>query len=219
MAEQKKSKEELKKERDIHMAQLAIKQALTCFMKQSNEEAPASLKQYWDSLDTAAWQLHLQYFTKELKKIKKLSVKEKLLDLETYIQDCKKLVPSFKRSKEEVLLMGALGQLDVSEFVSTFAALPSNREKLDRKVQKQLKLLDFQDIQDLDRLDELTEALDKPKIKKNEIDAIEKEITEIDQRVGKRKLIREDLALRLVEWKSRGTIDIAAEDGGFRLDA
>jgi len=158
-------------------------------------------------------------FTQELKKYKQAKVKEIIFDVNNYIKDCKRLVPKFNRSKEEVLLMVAIGQIDVGEFFGIVGNLPNNREKLDRKIHKQIKMLDWQDAQDLDHLDELTEKLDNPRIKKKEIDQIDSEIQRIEDQIQARKSKRDELAIKLVEWKARGNIDIAASDGSFRLDA
>jgi predicted RNase H-like nuclease (RuvC/YqgF family) len=158
-------------------------------------------------------------FTSEIKSYKQVSVKKILFDLDHYVKDCRKLVPDFKRTKEEVLLMIALGQIDAKEFINNLAALPSNREKLDRKIHKQIKELDWQDDQALIKLDELTKKLDEPKIKKSEVEKIDSEIKLIESQINERKLKREELAIKLVEWKARGNIDIAGEDGQFRLEA
>ncbi len=213
-----KTAAELREEHNRMMARAAIKVAVLSFINQKREEVPEELQSYWDSLDTTAWAQHLLYLKAELKTYSQKRVKELLLDLENYITDCKRLVPGFARSREEILLMVAIGQIDIKEFVGTFSQLPSNREKLDRKLHKELKMLDYADDMDLKRLDELTLMLDKPRIKQKEVDEIEKEITAIDQTIQARKSTREGIAIKLVEWKARGTIDIA--DGKkFRLDA
>ena len=97
--------------------------------------------------------------------------------------------------------------------------LPSNREKLDRKIHKQIKELDWQDDQALRDLDALTKRLDEPRIKKDDIEKIEKDIKSIEQNIQARKKKRDELAIKLVEWKARGNIDIPGDDGKFRLDA
>ncbi len=213
-----KTTAEIRAEYEQMMVRAAIKVAILSFINQKHEVIPEDLQGYWDSLDAFAWAQHLKYFKQELKTYKQQRVKELLLDLDNYIIDCKRLVPAFNRSREEVLLMVAIGQLDIKEFVGAFSQLPSNREKLDRKLHKELKLLDYADDLDLKRLDELTLMLDKPRIKKKEVDEIEKEISAIDTSIQVRKGKRESMAIKLVEWKARGNIDIA--DGKkFRLDA
>ena len=216
---QEKSAEEIKAENDLMMAKAAIKTALLSFNSKEAPQIPPELSQYWNSLTTHEWREHLLLFARELKKYKQPKVKTILFDIENYVKDCKKLVPSFKRTKEEILLMMAIGQIKSSDFIETLSQLPSNREKLDRKIQKQIKVLDWEDSQDLDKLDDLTKQLNNPKIKKSEIEKIEKQITGIEQNIEKRKSIRDGLAIKLVEWKTRGTIDIAGMDGQFRLDA
>jgi len=213
-----KSSAELREEHDRLMARASIKVAVLSFINQKQETISEELQTYWDSLDATAWAQHLKYFKQELKTYKQAKVKELLLDLDNYITDCKRLVPAFNRSREEVLLMVAIGQLDIKEFVGAFTQLPSNREKLDRKLHKELKMLDYADDQALKRLDELTLTLDTPRIKQKEVDAIEQEIAEIDRSIQERKTKRESISIKLVEWKTRGNIDIA--DGKkFRLDA
>ncbi len=214
-----KTAAELREEHDRLMARASIKVGVMSFINQKRDAVPEELPAYWDSLDPAAWAKHLQYLKLELKTYSQKRVKELLLDLENYITDCKRLVPAFNRSREEVILMVAIGQIDIAEFVGAFSQLPSNREKLDRKLHKQLKMLDYEDDQALKRLDELTLMLDQPRIKKREVEEIETEIAGIDRSIQARKALREQLAIKLVEWKARGTIDIAAEDGKFRLDA
>lgn len=213
-----KTAAELRAEHDKNMSRLAIKVGVLSFINKKQEAVPEELQAYWDSLDAAAWAQHLRYLKQELKTYKQKKVKELLLDLNNYITDCKRLVKGFNRSPEELILMVAIGQIDVKEFIGTFSQLPSNRVKLDRKLNKELKMLDYADDQDLKRLDELTVLLEKPRIKQKEVDAIENEITLIEQSIHARKAQRESIAIKLVEWKARGTIDIA--DGKkFRLDA
>ena len=115
--------------------------------------------------------------------------------------------------------MVAIGQIDVEEFIQIMSLAPENREKLDRKIEKQIKKLDWEDDQDLSRLDELTVELENPRIKKSDVEKIDKEIDQIEKKIQARKSKRDALALRLVEWKARGNIDIAGEDGSFRLEA
>jgi len=215
----KKSKKELEAEKLLYMARLAIRHSILIFAKGEYEEPPAELREFWDKLNQQEWANHLKLFSSELKTYKQVSVKKILFDLDHYVKDCRKLVPSFKRTKEEILLMIALGQISAKEFINHLSGLPSNREKLDRKIHKQIKELDWQDDQALLRLDELTKQLDEPRIKKTEVDKIDSEIKIIENRINERKLIREELAIKLVEWKARGNIDIAGEDGQFRLDA
>lgn len=215
----KKSKAELKAQRDIMMARAAIKHALLCFSQSKNQVPPQELKDFWFALNPETWREHLQLFTKELKKYKQVGVKKLLFDLEHYIKDCRKLMPEFKRTKEEILLLVAIGQLEPSEFIEHLDVLPSNREKLDRTIHKQIKELDWQDDQALRDLDALTKRLDSDKIKKEEIEKIEKEIKAIEVKIQERKKKRDELAIKLVEWKARGNIDIPTGDGKFRLDA
>jgi|GEM_PF-3200886 hypothetical protein len=217
--EPKKTKKELEAEKLHYMAKLAIRHAVLIFAKGEYEEPPAELREFWNSLNQQDWLNHLKLFTSEIKTYKQVTVKKILFDLDHYVKDCRKLVPDFKRTKEEVLLMIALGQINAKEFINNLAALPSNREKLDRKIHKQIKELDWQDDQALVKLDELTKKLDEPKIKKSEVEKIDVEIKLIENQIGERKLKREELAIKLVEWKARGNIDIAGEDGQFRLDA
>jgi hypothetical protein len=215
----KKTKAELKAEHDLLMARAAIKHAIQCFAKGANQVAPDELKNFWLSLDPSSWQEHLKLFTTELKKYKNVAVKKILFDIDHYVKDCRKLMPDFRRTKEEILLLVAIGQIKPSEFVENLEVLPSNREKLDRKIHKQIKELDWQDDQSLRDLDKLTKKLDSDRIKKDEIESIEKEIKAIEVSIQERKKKRDDLAIKLVEWKSRGTIDIPTGDGVFRLEA
>ena len=215
----KKTKAELKADNDLMMARVAIKHALVCFSKGVNLPPPEELKQFWFALEPDSWKEHLKLLTKELKTYKQVGVKKLLFDLDHYIKDCRKLMPDFKRTKEEILLMTAIGQLKPSEFVEHLTALPSNREKLDRSIHKQIKELDWEDDQALRDLDSLTKRLDSDRIKKDEIEKIEKEIKAIETSIQGRKSKRDDLAIKLVEWKSRGNIDIPTGDGKFRLDA
>ncbi len=218
--EPKKTKAELKAELDLMMAKAAIKHAVVTFAKgMMLDQPPAELKAYWDSLDTEGWQKHLQIFSVELKKMKNVAIKKILFDIEHYIKDCKKLVPGFRRTKEELLLMVAIGQFEVKEFLGNLSTVATNRERLDRKIHKQIKELTWEDDRALERLDELTKKLEEPKIKKDDIEKIETEIKEIENNITIRKQKRDDLAIKLVEWKARGNIDIAGQDGSFRLDA
>ncbi|MEY3370346.1 MAG: hypothetical protein RLZZ361_1016 [Cyanobacteriota bacterium] len=215
----KKTKKELEAEKLLYMARLSIRHSILIFAKGEYQEPPAELQEFWDSLNQQDWSNHLKLFTSELKTYKQVTVKKILFDVEHYVKDCRKLVPNFKRTKEEILLMVALGQIDAKEFINHLSGLPSNREKLDRKIHKQIKELDWQDDQALIRLDELTKKLDEPRIKKSEVDKIDSEIKLIENQISARKLKREELAIKLVEWKARGNIDIAGEDGQFRLEA
>lgn len=215
----KKTKKELEAERLRYMARLAIRHAVLIFAKCEYEEPSTELKDFWASLTTEDWLNHLKLFSSELKTYKQVSVKKILFDLEHYVKDCRKLVPDFKRSKEEVLLLIALGKINIKDFISNLSALPSNREKLDRKIHKQIKELDWQDDQALLKLDELTKRLDEPKLKKAQMEKIDAEIKTLETQINERKLKREELAIKLVEWKARGNIDIAGEDGQFRLEA
>jgi hypothetical protein len=216
---EKKTPEELRAELELLMAKAAIKTAIVSFDKGVNQVAVPELKEFWKSLDTEGWKKHLELFKKELKTYKHVIVKKILFDLDHYIKDCRKLVPGFARKREEVLLMVAIGQIKVADFNENLSNLPNNREKLDRKIHKQIKELDWQDDLSLIRLDELTTKLDQPRIKKSEIEDIEAEIAKIENDITGRKAKRDELAIKLVEWKARGNIDIAGDDGKFRLDA
>jgi predicted RNase H-like nuclease (RuvC/YqgF family) len=115
--------------------------------------------------------------------------------------------------------MIAIGQIKVEEFLEHLENLPSNREKLDRSIHKQIKELDWEDDVALFKLDELSKRLDQPRLKKDEMTKIENEIKQIEDQIAERKKKRDELAIKLVEWKARGNIDIASQDGKFRLDA
>ncbi len=219
MASEGKSKAELKFERDLMMARAAIKLAVVAFAKGKRDQVPEDLAVYWKDLNTQGWKDHLELFTKELRIYKQVAVKKILFDLKNYIKDCRKMVSSFRRTPEEILLMIAIGQIEPVEFINNLKTLPSNREKLDRQIHKQIKELDWLDDQALSQLDELTKQLDEPRLKKSEVEKIEADIKYIDSKIQERKLKREELAIKLVEWKVRGNIDIASEDGRFRLDA
>jgi 23S rRNA pseudoU1915 N3-methylase RlmH len=214
-----KTKEELQEEFETLMAKAAIKTAIVSFDKGENQKAPEELQEFWRTLNNDTWLTHREKFAKELKTYKNVTVKKILFDLEHYVRDCRKLVPGFQRTKEEILLMVAIGQIKVKDFNENLANLPNNREKLDRKIHKQIKELDWQDDLSLIRLDELTAKLDQPRIKKSEIEDIEAEIAKIENDIASRKTKRDELAIKLVEWKARGNIDIAGDDGKFRLDA
>ncbi len=217
--EKKLSKAELKAQEDLLMAKAAIKLAITSFSKGKRDDLPDELELYWSKLDKNGWQNHLKIFTQEIKKSRIVVIKKILFDLENYIKDCRKLVPDFKRSREELLLMIAIGQIDPKSFTERLDPLPSNKEKLDRKIHKQIKELDWLDDIALIRLDELTKDLDKERIKKDEMARIEEEIKKIENEISERKSKREELAIKLVEWRARGNMDIASADGKFRLDA
>ncbi len=217
--EPEKTAEQIKEELDLLMAKLAIKTAIQGFDKGENQTPTKELQDFWRSLDSQGWQDHLMLFTKEIKTYKHVTVKKILFDLDHYIKDCRKLVPGFSRTKEEILLMVAIGQIKVTDFNEKLSNLPTNREKLDRKIHKQIKELDWADDVSLMRLDELTKKLDQPRIKKTEIENIEAEISKIENDIQARKKVRDELAIKLVEWKARGNIDIASDDGNFRLDA
>ena len=143
--EPKKTAKELKAENDLMMAKAAIKIAVMSFGKAKRVEIPQELQGFWNKLSVIGWQEHLKLFSVELKKIRKVAVKKILFDIDNYIKDCKKLMPDFKRSKDELLLMIAIGQLDPKELVDTLSGLPTNKEKLDRQIHKQIKELDWQD--------------------------------------------------------------------------
>ena len=216
---EKKTAAEIQAEFELLMAKAAIKTAITGFDKGENQKAVPELQEFWQGLGAEGWKNHLELFQKELKRYKNVTVKKILFDLDHYVKDCRKLVPGFSRSKEEILLMVAIGQIKVSDFNENLSNLPNNREKLDRKIHKQIKELDWQDDLSLLRLDELTQKLDQPRIKKSEIEDIEAEIAKIEGEITARKSKRDELAIKLVEWKARGNIDIAGDDGKFRLDA
>ncbi len=215
----KKSARELKAENDLMMAKAAIKVAVLSFGKTKRAEIPEELQEFWNALSVNEWQEHLKLFSTELKKIRKVAVKKILFDLDNYVKDCKKLMPDFRRTKEELLLMVAIGQVDPREFVDTLSVLPNNKEKLDRQIHRQIKELDWEDDLALMKLDELTKELDKERIKKSDIERIEKEIQLVESEIQSRKGKRDELAIKLVEWKARGNMDIAGGDGKFRLDA
>lgn len=216
---EKKTAAELQAELELLMAKAAIKTAISSFDKGDNQKPAEELQEFWRSLSSDGWKDHLELITKELKKYKHVTVKKILFDLEHYVKDCRKLVADFSRTKEEILLMVAIGQIPVKDFNERLSNLPNNREKLDRKIHKQIKELDWQDDLSLMRLDELTKKLDQPKIKKSQIEDIESEIAKIESDITQRKSKRDELAIKLVEWKARGNIDIASDDGKFRLDA
>ncbi len=217
--EPKKTAKELKAEHELLMAKAAIKVAVMSFGKAQRVDIPEELQEFWNGLSVRDWQAHLKLFSVELRKIKKVAVKKILFDIDNYIKDCKKLMPDFKRSKDELLLMIAIGQIDPKELVDTLSGLPNNKEKLDRQIHKQIKELDWQDDLALSQLDELTRELDTERIKKADIERIEKEIQAIENEIQARKSKRDELAIKLVEWKARGNMDIASGDGKFRLDA
>ena len=220
MAEkQEKTAAELKAEHELMMAKAALKNAITSFSKKENLDPPEELIEYWDELKTRDWKNHLKLFERELNKLDHPKFKAILFDLGNYLKDVQKSNPRFKRSKAEVLLMMAIGQIDVEEFIEVMTMAPENREKLDRKIEKQIKRIDWDDDQDLKLLDDLTLKLENPKIKKAEVETIDKEIDAIEKRINGRKEKRDLLALKLVEWKARGNIDIAGEDGSFKLEA
>lgn len=220
MAEKKqKTAAELKAEQDLMMAKAAIKTAVMSFMKKDNIPAPQELVDYWAQLKTDDWKEHLDLFENELKKNKSHKIKSLLFDLDGYIADLKASSQKFDRSRAEFLLMVAIGQIQVKELMIMLEALPSNREKLDRKIEKQIKQLDWQDHDDLAKLDDLTQRLENPRIKKSEVDQIDKEIDSIEKKIKARKSVRDELALKLVEWRARGNVDIASSEGDFRLDA
>ncbi len=218
-SKKQKTAAELKAELDLMMAKAALKNAVLTFKNRKREIPPEELLNYWKTMKPNDWKHHLDLFEVEMKKLKDLKIKSLFFDLDSYIDDVRSRSISFKRSRAEVLLMMSIGQIDVAEFTEMLDLLPSNREKLDRKIEKQIKELDWQDDQDLARLDELTERLEDPKIKKAEIEKIDAEIDGIEKTIHGRKAQRDALALRLVEWKARGSIDIAGNEGGFRLDA
>lgn len=218
-AKKQKSLKEIKEENDLMMAKAAVKSSIMAFINQQEAKPPVELLEYWSELKPEEWRHHLKLFDRELKKFKHPKVKEIFFDLENYIKDCKRMYPEFSRSKAEVLLMIAIGEIQVEELIAILGYLPSNKEKLDRKIEKQIKVLDWEDDQDLDKLDYLTSKLENPRIKKTEVEEIDKNIAQIEENIKGRKVKRDNLAIKLIEWKARGNIDIAGGDGQFRLDA
>lgn len=204
--------------RDQTMAKAAIKTAILSFNLKRNEPAPDLLIKYWDTLNKDGWNLHLELFEKYLKTYNQVKVKQLLFDLECYLKDCKKVIPRFSKRQSEILLLVALGKISVTDFVQHLDNIANNREKLDRDIQKKIKTLNWQDMEDLNRLDELTKELDKPNLKKNDISKIDEQIDQIEIAIKQRKEERNQLALKLVEWKARGNIDIINANGS-RLEA
>jgi trans-aconitate methyltransferase len=112
----------------------------------------------------------------------------------------------------------ALGKIQVADFIQHIDNIASNREKLDRDIQRKIKTLNWQDLSDLDKLDDLTKQLDKPNLKKAEIQKIDEQIDLIEAAIKQRREERSQLALKLVEWKARGNIDIINANGS-KLEA
>ena len=222
MVEQKKplTKEQKQRQYEIMMAKAALKAAINAFRKQANPEIPSELQQFWDKLDRNGWQRHLDLFDRYLRTYKQVQVKQMLFDLDCHIEDCKKVISDFNRTRSEILLLLALGKISISEFLKNLNEVTNNRENLDRDIQRKIKTLNWQDKLDLETLDELTKALDNPKLKKVEMQRIDNKINQIELSIKRRKDQRNELALRLVEWKARGNIDISGSSNqGFRLDA
>jgi trans-aconitate methyltransferase len=115
-------------------------------------------------------------------------------------------------------LLVAIGRIQVSDFIQHIDNIASNREKLDRDIQRKIKTLNWQDLSDLDKLDDLTKQLDKPNLKKAEIQKIDEQIDLIEAAIKQRREERSQLALKLVEWKARGNIDIINANGS-KLEA
>lgn len=215
MSEEKKalSPEQAKVLKDKTMAKAAIKTALLSFNRKKNESPPPQLEEYWNTLSKDGWIKHLELFEENLKSYNQIKVKQLLFDLENYLKDCKKVIPRFSRKQSEILLTVALNKIKVEDFVKYLEHVPNNREKLDRDIQKQIRTLNWQDLEDLKGLDELTKMLDQPNIKKSDVKKIDDKIDIIEKSIKKRKDERSKLALKLVEWKARGNIDIITSDG------
>ena len=220
MVEKKKqlSPEQAKALKEKTMAKAAIKTALLSFNRKKNEAPPPQLEEYWNQLSKEGWLRHLELFEENLKSYNQVKVKQLLFDLENYIKDCKKVIPRFSRKQSEILLTVALNKLKVEDFVKYLERVPNNREKLDRDIQRQIRTLNWQDLEDLRGLDELTKMLDQPNIKKSDVKKIDDKIDSIEKSIKKRKDERSKLALKLVEWKARGNIDIRTSSGG-KLEA
>lgn len=219
MPEEKKlSPAQQKALKDQMMAKAAIKTAILSFNSKQNETPPELLVKYWDLLSQDDWNHHIELFEKYLKNYNQIKIKQLLFDLEYYLKDCKKVIPRFSKRQSEILLLVALGKISVSDFLKHIDNIASNREKLDRDIQRKIKTLNWQDMDDLNKLDELTRELDKPNLKKSDIAKVDEQIDIIEAAIKQRKEERSQLALKLVEWKARGNIDII-NAGGSRLEA
>ena len=194
--------------KDQTMAKAAIKTAILSFNAKKNENPPEPLVNYWNLLSKDDWNHHLELFEKYLKNYNQVKIKQLLFDLEHYLKDCKKVIPRFSKNQSEILLLVALGKIQVADFIQHIDNIASNREKLDRDIQRKIKTLNWQDLSDLDKLDDLTKQLDKPNLKKAEIQKIDEQIDLIEAAIKQRREERSQLALKLVEWKARGNIDI-----------
>ncbi|MCH2226490.1 MAG: hypothetical protein MK033_01835 [Candidatus Caenarcaniphilales bacterium] len=221
MVEDKKkelSPEQLEAQKNTLMAKAAIKTALLSFNRKQNQVPAPQLEEYWNTLSRDGWAKHLELFEANLKSYNKIKVKQLLFDLENYLKDCKKVIPRFSHKQSEILLLVALGKIQVIDFIKYMEQVPNNREKLDRDIQRQIRTLNWQDLEDLKFLDELTAQLDAPNLKKSDVKKIDDQIDGIEKSIKKRKDERNKLALKLVEWKARGNIDIRTSDGG-KLEA
>lgn len=204
--------------KDQTMAKAAIKTAILSFNGKKNENPPEQLIDYWNTLSKDGWNHHLELFERYLKQYNQVKVKQLLFDLENYLKDCKKVIPRFSKRQSEILLLVALGKIKITDFVEHVERIANNREKLDRDIQRKIKTLNWQDMEDLNKLDDLTRHLDKPNLKKHEIAKIDEQIDAIEAAIKKRKEERSELALKLVEWKARGNIDIINANGS-KLEA
>jgi glutamate synthase domain-containing protein 3 len=204
--------------KDQTMAKAAIKTAILSFNAKKNENPPEPLVSYWNLLSRDDWTHHLELFEKYLKNYNQVKIKQLLFDLEHYLKDCKKVIPRFSKNQSEILLLVAIGKIQVRDFIQHIDNIASNREKLDRDIQRKIKTLNWQDLSDLDKLDDLTKQLDKPNLKKAEIQKIDEQIDLIEAAIKQRREERSQLALKLVEWKARGNIDIINANGS-KLEA
>ena len=185
--------------KDQTMAKAAIKTAILSFNAKKNENPPEPLVSYWNLLSRDDWNHHLELFEKYLKNYNQVKIKQLLFDLEYYLKDCKKVIPRFSKNQSEILLLVAIGKIQVSDFIQHIDNIASNREKLDRDIQRKIKTLNWQDLSDLDKLDDLTKHLDKPNLKKAEIQKIDEQIDLIEAEIKQRREERSQLALKLVE--------------------
>ncbi len=220
MEKKKLTAAEKQKQKEIMMAKAAIKAAINSFKYSKPPEIPSELQNYWNSLKAKDWVRHLQLFERYLRSYRQIPIRQMLFDLECYIEDCRRVVPDFSRTRAEILLLLAIGEISIEEFIGNLKNVINNRERLDRDIQRQIKTLNWEDQADLDTLDELTQELNNPRLKKVEMQRIDNKIDRIEKEIRSRKTRRNELALRLVEWKARGNIDIAGNTKqSFRLDA
>ena len=183
--------------KDQTMAKAAIKTAILSFNAKKNENPPELLVSYWNLLNKDDWNHHLELFEKYLKNYNQVKIKQLLFDLEYYLKDCKKVIPRFSKNQSEILLLVAIGKIQVSDFIQHIDNIASNREKLDRDIQRKIKTLNWQDLSDLDKLDDLTKQLDKPNLKKIEVQKIDEQIDLIEAAIKQRREERSQLALKL----------------------